>query len=111
MTSTDSIASSSPRPSSLALWCQALSFHARHAPSLLLLSPCFIVPVLCDALHTILLRQAADDGRLAPREALGEALLLTPSLAAVKLRSEIKGVVFAFLRFPAPGCPNAAEAV
>jgi hypothetical protein len=93
----DTTGAARPRPTGLALWGQAVSFQLRHAGSLIVMLPCFVVPVLCDAVYTVLFRQWDDDGRLNPGDAFEEAARLTPSLFGLMLRSEIKATLWSLL--------------
>ena len=79
------------------LWRRALSFHLRHLPQMLVILPLLIVPVLGDALHSVLIRQERETGRIEVLDAVREAARITLPLAAMKIAFEGAAIAWAVI--------------
>lgn len=79
------------------LWRRALSFHLRHLPQMLVILPLLIVPVLGDALHSVLIGQERETGRIEVLRAVREAARITLPLAAMKIAFEGAAIAWAVI--------------
>ena len=82
---------------SVGLWRRALGFHLRHLPQLLAILPLLVVPVLGDALHSVLIAQERETGEINVWRAVREAVRITRPLAAMKLVFEGAAIAWAVI--------------
>ena len=73
---------------SLAIWKQAVTFYLTCWKNLLPIFPLLCVPVLGDALHSLLIMQKIERENLFPMQAVKEVWRLIPSLLGMKLYFE-----------------------
>lgn len=73
---------------SLAIWKQAISFHLTYLKSLLPVLPLLCLPVVGDALHSLLISQKLRGGNFFPGLAARQVWRFLPSLLAMKLYFE-----------------------
>jgi len=69
----------------LAIWKQAVNFHLTHWKTLLPVLPLLCVPVVGDALHSLLIGQKVQRKDIFPRQSVREVWKVLPSLFAMKL--------------------------
>lgn len=81
----------------LAVWKQAFSFHLANWRSLLPVFPLLCIPILGDALNTLLISQSRQDFGILPKKALREVWGLLPSLFAAKLYFEGAALLWALV--------------
>jgi len=80
-----------------AAWQQAFKFHLLHWRELWPIFPLLCVPVLTDALHSLLIKQFYEDNRLLPGKTAIAALKALPGLLGMKLYFESAAVLWAFI--------------
>jgi hypothetical protein len=82
---------------SVEIWRHALGFQLRHFPRLVPILPLLVLPVLGDALQSVLIAQERSGGAIDVQRAVREALRVTPRLAAMKLAFEGAALAWAFV--------------
>jgi hypothetical protein len=82
---------------SLGIWKQAVSFHVTFWKDLLPVFPLLCLPVVGDALHSLLIRQKVKGGILSPGKAVREVWKLLPSLLGMKLYFEGIALLWGFI--------------
>ena len=83
--------------SSLDIWKQAIRFHITNWRKLLPILPLLVIPVLSDALHSLLIKQGIERGEVLPFQAFKQVWRLIPSLLGMKLYFEFAAVLWAFI--------------
>lgn len=73
---------------SLAIWKQAVRFHLTYWKNLLPIFPLLCIPVVADALHSLLIMQKIESEKLFPMQAVKEVWRLIPSLLRMKFYFE-----------------------
>jgi len=79
------------------IWDKALDFHISNFIKLLPICPLLFVPVLSDALHSLLIKHQRKFGMLRPFKAAKAALSLTPSLFAMKICFELEAFLWSLI--------------
>jgi hypothetical protein len=82
---------------SLDIWNQALSFHLTNRKSLLPVFPLLCLPVVGDALHSLLINQKIQRKELLSSQAVQEVWSLLPSLLSMKLYFEGAALLWSFV--------------
>ncbi len=82
---------------SLAIWKQAVSFHLTYWKDLLPALPLLCLPVVGDALHSLLISQKVQRKDIFPGQAVREVWSLLPSLLAMKLYFEGAALLWGFI--------------
>ena len=82
---------------SLDIWNQALGFHFSNWKTLLPVFPLLCLPVLGDALNSLLISQKVKGKELLTRQALREVWSLLPSLFSMKLYFEGAALFWSFV--------------
>jgi hypothetical protein len=73
---------------SLGLWNQATRFHIKNWSKLLLVFPLLVIPVLTEALHSLLIKQEIESSEVSPSQAVKQVWRVIPSLLGIKLYFE-----------------------
>lgn len=82
---------------SLDIWNQALSFHLTNWKTLLPVFPLLCLPIVGDALHSLLINQKIQKKELLTRQAVQEVWSLLPSLVSMKLYFEGAALLWSFV--------------
>mgnify|MGYP001025375318 CR=1 FL=1 len=82
---------------SLDIWNRALSFHFTNWKTLLPVFPLLCLPVVGDALNSLLISQKVKSKKLLTRQALREVWRLTPILFSMKLYFEGAALLWSFV--------------
>jgi len=82
---------------SLDIWNQALSFHLTNWKTLLPVFPLLCLPIVGDALHSLLINQKIQKKQLLTRQAVQEVWSLLPSLLSMKLYFEGAALLWSFV--------------
>lgn len=82
---------------SLGIWKQAIRFHIKNWSKLLPVFPLLVIPVLTDALHSLLIKQEIESGEVLPSQAVKQVWGLIPSLLGIKLYFECAAALWGFV--------------
>ena len=81
----------------LRIWKQAVSFYLTYWKKLLPVLPFLCMPIMGDALHTLLIAQIRRTKNISPQKAMQEVWSLLPSIFAAKLYFECAALLWALV--------------
>ncbi len=81
----------------LAIWNQAVRFHLTYWKNLLPIFPLMCLPVVGDALYSLLIRQKVQERTLYPGQAVGQVWRLIPPLLSMKAYFEGAALLWSFI--------------
>jgi hypothetical protein len=82
---------------SFGLWWDAMRFHCRYGATLLPAAPLLYLPLFTDVLHSYLLKQQLEEGRMQLRAAASAAVRAVPSTLSLKIWNEVRGAVWSLI--------------
>ncbi|MGD9076618.1 MAG: hypothetical protein PVJ69_15475 [Desulfobacteraceae bacterium] len=82
---------------SLGIWNQAIRFHIRNWSKLIPVFTLLVIPVLTDALHSLLIKHEIESVEVSPLQAVKQVWRLIPSLLGIKLYFECAAFLWGFV--------------
>lgn len=82
---------------SLHLWTNAARFHGEYIISFFPIYPLFFIPLVNDALHSLIIKKALEESHMSIKTALKEVWGVIPPLLAMKIVFWFKGTLWSFV--------------